>query len=109
MDEDFNDFNSWDCGGAACMLAAVPAVFYFVFGGHDYVGSAILAGGALVVGIFVFIVAHLTGSRLVGRLLQVIGILLCIAYWAYAIRMWSQNDRFSPPDPAAVQDSPSQQ
>ena len=46
MDEDFNEFNSWDCGGAACMLAAVPAVFYFVFGGHDYVGAAMLAGVA---------------------------------------------------------------
>ena len=84
------------------MLAAVPAVFYFVFGGHDYVGAAMLAGGALGVGLFVFIVAHLAGSRIVGRLLQIIGILLCIAYWAYAIHVWSENDKFSPPSPPSA-------
>lgn len=102
MSEDFNEFNSWDCGGAAAMLAVVPAVFYFVNSDHDLTGTAIMAGIAVGVGLFIFVVAHLTDSHLIGRLLQLIGILLCIGYWVFAIHMWSTNSKFSPPDPADV-------
>ena len=73
MSEDFNEFNSWDCGGAAAMLAVVPAVFYFVNSDHDLTGTAIMAGIAVGVGLFIFVVAHLTDSHLIGRLLHVIG------------------------------------
>lgn len=99
MSEDFNEFNSWDCGGAAAMLAVVPAVFYFVSSGHDYVGTAVMASIALGVGLFIFIVAHLTDSHIVGRILQLVGILLCIGYWIYGIHEWSHNSKFSPPAP----------
>ena len=102
MSEDFNEFNSWDCGGAAAMLAVVPAVFYFVNSEHDLAGTAIMASIAVGVGLFIFVVAHLTDSRLVGRILQLIGILLCIGYWVFAIHMWSTNSKFSPPDPADI-------
>lgn len=84
------------------MLAVVPAVFYFVNSEHDLAGTAIMASIAVGVGLFIFVVAHLTDSRLVGRILQLIGILLCIGYWVFAIHMWSTNSKFSPPDPADI-------
>ncbi len=102
MSEDFNEFNSWDCGGAAAMLAVVPAVFYYVNSGHDYMGTAVMVAIAVGVGLFIFVVAHLTGSRMMSRILQLIGILLCIGYWVYAMHMWSNNSKFSPPDPASI-------
>lgn len=98
MSEDFNEFNSWDCGGAAAMLAVVPAVFYFVNSEHDYVGTALMTGIAAGVGLFIFAIAHLTNSRMIGRILQLIGVLLCIGYWVFAIHMWSNNSKFSPPN-----------
>ena len=100
MSEDFNEFNSRDCGGAAAMLAIVPAVFYFVNSDHDYAGTAVMA--AIAVGVGLFFVAHLTDSRLIGRILQFVGILLCIGYWGFAIHMWSNNSKFSPPDPDEI-------
>ncbi len=102
MNEDFNEFNSRDCGGAAAMLAIVPAVFYFVNSDHDYEGTAVMTAVAVVIGFFIFFVAHLTGSRLIGRILQFVGILLCIGYWVFAIHMWSNNSKFSPPDPDEI-------
>lgn len=102
MSEDFNEFNSWDSGGAAAMLAIVPAVFYYVNSGHDYMGTAVMAGIAAGVGLFIFVLAHLTDSHIIGRILQLTGILFCIGYWVYAIHMWSNNSKFSPPDPAAI-------
>ena len=100
-DEDFNEFNAWDSGGAACMLAAVPAVMYFVFSDHDYKGTLVLMGFAGGVGLLVFLIAHFTHSRFVGRLMQLIGISLCAAYWVYAFHMWITHNRLSPPEPPA--------
>lgn len=87
-------------------MAAVPAVFYFVFGGHDFIGTGILLLVALGVGLFVLAVSYLVGSRVVGRFLQLVGVVLCIGYWAYALHMWRTNNKFSPPDPPAVEDVP---
>lgn len=97
MEGDYNEFNSWDCGGAATMLAGVPAVLYFVFSEHDYVGTAVLLAVAAGIGLFVFLVAHLVNSRIVSRLLQLVGIVLCIIYWGYAIHMWSTSSRINGP------------
>lgn len=99
-DEDFNEFNSWDCGGAAFMLAAVPAVMYYVFSDHDLMGSAALVGMAAGAWVLVFLVAHFTHSRVVGRLMQIVGVGLCVAYWIYAMHLWSTNNRISMPAPA---------
>lgn len=96
-DEDFNEFNSWDCGGAAFMLAVVPAVMYYVFSDHDYKGTATLIFIAGGVGLFVFIVAYFTRSRVVGRLLQLVGVVLCVLYWLYAFHLWANNNRVSLP------------
>ena len=103
MTEDFNDFNVWDCGGAACFMAAVPAVFYFVFGDHDPIGTGILLIVALGIGLFVLVVAYLAGSRVVGRFLQLVGVVLCVGYWAYALHMWRTHNKFSSPEPSVVE------
>ena len=99
-DEDFNEFNSWDCGGAATMLAGVPAVLYYVFSDHDKLGSAMLVGIAVGVGLVVFLLAHFTNSRVVGRLVQIVGIALCVVYWGYAFHMWATHNRVSLPKAA---------
>lgn len=106
MDEDYNEFNSWDCAGAACMLAAVPAVLYYVFSGHDKIGSVILLGVAVGVGAFVYLAARLVGNRIVSRLMQLVGIALCLIYWVYAVHMWSANSKFAPPAPPPVEPVP---
>ncbi len=98
MSEDFNEFNSWDCGGAACFMAAVPAVFYFVYGGHDFVGTGILLAVALGIGLFVLLVSHLSGGRAVSRILQLLGVIFCVGYWAFAIHMWHTHNKFAPPE-----------
>ena len=96
--EDYNEFNCWDSGGAAAMLALVPAVLYYVFGGHDKVGAALMALVACGVGLFAFLVARFSDSRLVSRLMQLIGTVLCVLYWIYAIHLWRTWDRFSTDD-----------
>lgn len=93
--EDYNEFNSWDSGGAAFMLALVPAVIYFVFTGHDYVGTAVLAAVAGLVALVVFLIARFTSSRVVSRIMQLVGIGLCIVYWIYAFHMWTTHSRFA--------------
>lgn len=100
-DEDLNEFNSWDCGGAAIMLALVPAVLYYVFSDHEYMGTVTLGGIAVGVGVVVFLVAHFTRSRVVGRLMQLVGIALCVLYWCYAIHMWATHNRVHLPDAVA--------
>ncbi len=99
MNEDFNEFNSWDCAGAATMLALVPAVFYYVNSEHDLAGTAAMAAIAVGVGVFVLVVAFLTDTRIVSRILQFVGILLCIAYWIFALHSWYHNSKFTPPEP----------
>lgn len=96
-DGDYNEFNSWDCGGAAAMLAAVPAVMYYVFSDHDKIGTVMLLGIAGGVGLVVFLIAHFTRSRVVGRLMQLVGIVLCVIYWGYAIHLWMTNNRVNLP------------
>lgn len=82
------------------MLAAVPAVMYYVFSDHDLLGTAMLLGIALGVGLAVFLLAHFTRSRVVGRLVQLAGIVLCVLYWGYAVHMWSTHNRVNLPKPA---------
>lgn len=98
-DEDFNEFNSWDSGGAACMLAAVPAIMYYVFSDHDLIGTATLMGIAAGVGLLVFLLAHFTRSRIIGRLVQLIGVVVCVFYWGYAFHLWATHNRLSLPEP----------
>lgn len=93
--EDYNEFNCWDSGGAAAMLALVPAVMYYVFSGHDQVGAVMMAGVAVVVGVFVLAVSRFTSSRMVSRVMQLVGTGLCIVYWVYAIHLLCTWDRFS--------------
>ena len=96
-EDDFNEFNSWDCGGAAIMLGMVPVVMYYVFSNHDLMGCVMLAGIALGAGLVVFLLAHFTRSRVVGRLMQLVGTILCVIFWGYAFHMWATHNRVSIP------------
>lgn len=82
------------------MLAAVPAVMYYVFSDHDMWGTVTLMGIAGGVGVVVFLLAHFTRGRVVGRLMQLVGMALCVLYWLYALHMWSTHNRVSLPKPA---------
>lgn len=106
--EDYNEFNSWDTGGAAAMLALVPAVLYYVFGGHDKTGTMLMVAGAGAVGLFAFIVAHFSSSRVASRLMQLIGTGLCIIYWLCAIHLMMTWDRFASDTPATTPEQPQQ-
>lgn len=104
--EDYNEFNCWDSGGAAVMLAIVPVVMYFVFSGHDYKGTVCMGLGAGVVGLFVFLVARYVNSRMVSRLMQLAGTALCIIYWVYALHLLNTWDRFSAAAPEQETEQP---
>lgn len=98
--EDYNEFNCWDSGGAAFMLALVPAVLYYVFGDHDHTGAAMLVMVAVGCGVFVLLLARYTSSRMVSRILQPVGTVLCILYWVYAIYLlchWNRFETTAPP------------
>ncbi len=105
MNEDFNEFNRLDCAGAATMLACVPAVFYFVDSDHDFSGTILMVAFALGVGAVVFVISFLIDTRIVSRILQFIGIILCIAYWIFAIHSWCTNSKFSPPEPQSLRNA----
>lgn len=94
-DEDYNEFTTLDCAGAAGMLALVPAVFYYVSHDHDKTGTVMLGGVAVGVAAVVWVLAYLLGHRVVGRLLQLVGPVLCVLFWLYAIHMWSHSDKLS--------------
>lgn len=97
--EDYNEFNCWDSGGAAFLLALVPAVLYYVFSEHDKIGTLFMAAGAAVIALFVTLLARYTSSRMVSRVMQLAGALLCILYWVYAIHALWHWERFSPGEP----------
>lgn len=99
--EDYNEFSCWDSGGAAVLLAVVPAVMYYVFGGHHWKGALMMVGVAGVVGVFVLAVARYTSSRAVSRVMQLVGTLLCILYWVYAVHLLCTWDRFAEPEEPA--------
>lgn len=98
--EDYNEFNSWDSGGAAAMLAFVPAVIYYVFNDHELKGTLILTAMAAGVGIVVALVAHFTSSRVTSRIMQLIGTALCVVFWIYAMHKWATTSRFPTGDAA---------
>ena len=93
--EDYNEFSALDFACAAGMLAMVPAVLYYVSHGHEYLGTLMLAAVAAGVALVVYVLAYFLGHRLVGRLLQLVGTVLCVLFWIYAIHMWSTSDRLS--------------
>ena len=45
----------------------------------------------------VFLLAHFTRSRVVGRLMQLVGTILCVIFWGYAFHMWATHNRVSIP------------
>lgn len=110
-EEDQNEFSAWDCAGAAGLLGLVPTAIYYVFYEHEIMGTLLLAGFAVGAAGVAFLLAHFLGQRIVSRLLQIIGPVLCIAFWIYAIRMWSQTNKFSDaaPETQEAPASPGQQ
>lgn len=96
-EEDYNEFDMWDCAGAAAMLAMVPAVLYYVFSDHDKTGTKLLLIVACGVGGIVLTAAYFIGARIVSRIMQLVGPVLCVLFWILAIHLWMTKSKFAEP------------
>ena len=107
--EDLNAFDSEDCFGAVLMLGIVPVVLNYVFN-KEQMGLTIMLGvlaGALAVA--VYLLAKLTGWKMVGRIVNLIGCILVPVYIVVAVMLWcsplapTHGKILSPEDRAAQQ------
>lgn len=87
--EDFNQFNSADCGGAVLMLGIVPAVMCFVFTEPtNYVLTVSVGVLAVLVALVVWGLAAVTKWRLIPTLVNLLGCILAPFYVVIAIYLW---------------------
>lgn len=87
--EDFNQFNSADCGGAVLMLGIVPAVMCFVFSEPtNYVLTVFIGVLALLAALVVWGLAAVTKWRLIPVLVNLAGCVLAPFYVAIAVYLW---------------------
>lgn len=87
-EEEFNAFDSLDCGGAVLMLGIVPAVMGYVFDEHNIVLAATLGGIAVLLALAVYLLALLTRWRLIGQIVGLAGSILTPCYIAAAVYFW---------------------
>jgi len=87
-EEEFNAFDSLDCGGAVLMLGIVPAVMGYVFDDHNVLLAATLGGGAFLLAMAVYLLALLTRWRIIGHIVGLIGSVLTPCYVAVAVYLW---------------------
>lgn len=86
--EDLNEFNSWDILGAMLMLTIVPGIMNYVFNDKDVVGSAVIAGFGVLLSLSVFGLSLLTRWRIIGKLVNLFGVVLTTLYIALAVYFW---------------------
>lgn len=91
-EEDFNTFDSHDCGGAVLMLGIVPAVMAYVFDDHNVVLAALFAGIAVVIAAAVWGLSLITHWRIIPRLVSLAGAVLTPLYVALAVYLWCNMD-----------------
>ncbi len=87
-EEDFNAFTGADCAGAVLMLGIVPAVMNYLFFKDNMTLTMMLGAGAVGLALLVFLLVRLTGWRLIGSVVNLMGCILVPAYLAAAIWLW---------------------
>lgn len=98
--EDFNAFTPLDCFGATLMLGLTPAILNFVFNDMDLVSTVALAGVGFLVAAVVWLLAFVTHWPIIGRMVNVVGLVLTFVYIAIAVYCWSHlGDKESPETP----------
>lgn len=95
-EEEFNAFDSLDCGGAVLMLGIVPAVMGYVFDEHNVVLAATLGGAAVILALAVYLLSLLTHWRLIGQIVGLVGCVLTPCYIAAAAYFWWAMAQSSP-------------
>ena len=96
QEEDLNAFNSWDCFGATLMLGITPAVIHLAttreFVDSDFVydiaGTIIYAIVGVVVSLIVLAVALITRWKMLGKIINWLGMALTICYISYVVNFW---------------------
>ncbi len=86
--EDLNAFDSADSAGAVLMLGIIPVAACYVF--FEEQPWLMVLFGAVAVGssVFVYLLSTLTGWRIIGTVVNLIGCILVPAYIAAAIWLW---------------------
>lgn len=98
--QDLNEFKRWDAVGATAFLAIVPAVMYWIFVGHDIITAVSLGGFAGVATLVVLILTFIFPERIIGRIVNKIGVLMAPLYLLLAIWLfwtkWCAEDTALP-------------
>ncbi len=108
--EDLNAFDSEDSAGAVFVLGIPPVVASYIFF-RDMMGLMIFFG-ALAVGlaVFVYLLGKLTGWRLIGSVVNLVGCILVPLYVVAAIWLWTSphapTARYSKDKPVEQQAAP---
>lgn len=104
--EDHNAFNRWDCVGAAALLAFFPALVCIFYKDFDTNGAIFWGGVSVAVAGVVFILSLILNDKFLGRLINLVGWIITIAYgcWAYDLVM-SDFERLTS-DPAQEKKAP---
>ncbi len=87
--EDLNAFDSWDSAGAVLTLGVAPVVASYIFF-RDMPWLMFLFGAAAVgLAALVFMLSKLTGWRIIGSTVNLVGCILVPAYLVAAIYLWT--------------------
>ncbi len=87
--EDLNAFDSWDSAGAVLTLGVAPVVASYIF--FKDMPWLMVFFGAIAVGlaVLVFMLSKLTGWRIIGSTVNLLGCILVPTYLLAAIYLWT--------------------
>ncbi len=89
------NLGSWDCAIAVLMLGITPIAIHYVFGDRgDYKELIPMVAGVCVAALAVFLLVALTGWRIIGKIVNILGIILTIIYIVIAIQEWRSADHY---------------
>lgn len=87
--EDMNAFNSWDCFGATLMLGVVPGIIHYATTEpRDAIGAAVCCAIGVLVALVVLAVALITRWHFLGKLINMAGNILTLAFILYITLFW---------------------
>ncbi len=105
--EDYNAFGKWDAVGAAAMLGIFPAVLNFIFNDHDIAGTLSWSSVSVIAALAVYLLGIVVPERSLGRIVNLVGVVLTVVYGIIAYYMWSESvAELFPVEEPAVEPSP---